>query len=1757
MLLGNLDGADLGVLLGYFVVVFAVGIWSSCRNRGTVGGYFLAGRSMNWIPADLYAGGLFIQQAMQISIYPAVILLLVISALFTIMGGLTAVIWTDFAQTVIMIVGAFYLTIRSLHLTGGLESMFYHYLNAIPNTTRVYRSTLFKPDRSNFTSLNPDLYGSNMDRQVILKLADSEAAKQGIYAECQIPSSSALNLFKSASSDVLPWTGSVFGLTISSTWYWCTDQVIVQRTLAAKNLSHARGGIILASVLKILPLWLMVVPGMTARVLFADTVACGSASVCKEVCGKPVGCSDIAYPSLVLNVLPSGARGLMLAVMMASLVSSLTSIFNSASTIFTVDIWKLIRPECSDAEVMIVGRVCVIILVGIGIAWLPIVQLSDELFNYIQSVTGYLAPPICAVYVLAVIWKRTNEIGCFTALVIGLFIGLTRFGWELAYAKTPCGEAIVNPPHYLLKLHYLHFTIILFAITFLVAICVSLISPPLPPSYTRRLVFSEINTPFDRDLDGPKLNVVSDEEKQRWLESAPEKPNPSGWRKIFNWFCGIEKMQDSREPVFTPAEAEVYLQEVERQSSIEESFYQREEDSERRSQQLVTVPLQYFYICKAVFARSLSMSANIIYENETTGQISLYYALSFLTSNLVCQHYKLVPRLQSFQLGERLFQCLKCILSRYYQCPLIPGEYLRVPIPPCSPPQEFYTRRVRAIRKYEPPCNLRLGCKPDDEFLVVDDESHSDWMLVTSVQTRQSGYLPKFCLEKVYPDIIERLAFFHEDSTALEQQELLKQNGPFSYLLRLCDSDPGLYTLLVYDGTRILKYKIATSIVWWATPQPHEATYKTTSSNASSTTTPALNSVDSGNVAADSEGATTSASDTSSVSLPQTNSQSLPFTKPLYKSVVKIRYNSLWYTSVENVVSAIEAQFNQPNSQYQPAVVELKPIHRGPKPIPSQDSIYMAISFNRRPSSPRAIVEIHGELSLWVPQKKKWKPLYASLDREQSIITLTGGDKRKPERIDLSRCDFFPVHPLMFDKKHCFGLLLTSTGEREDYVFSVEPPYSYANSQTSTSTASCVPTIGSSFTSSSNPSTTSLRLQHGFSSTPNSAVNTNNNGSVVGGHSTNTNANNNSSGSGSGVNNNGFHPASATATAASELDPQAYAGRSDTTGNIDLAGGCPRFCGFGEVAGSTWSKIPSASTVGGVTSAAGGSNSMGSGSIGGPSPIDVAYMRWLKALAAHCRNTREESAVDADPERRRSEVRCFRTLEVKLKNAKLLPMPPLVRREGGGIYSVTVDGLEIARAYSGSTNQTITFEEFPSGYKKVEVTYREDKKKRQPSIVLTKLELINRRHSGSTNTSNTQTFSLGSSPSLEVATLLGAARGRGRSSEGTPVAEMSENQSQSLTTSQSQPQQHQQQIAQAKNTPICCFQESVSPQATLIYRELYVLPFQCYDKLRKVITTHLETELVPACTFMWAVLASDHNNFQSSLLLACIESKRHLELIFNLLKAVIPADQPTQAFRSAGLGQLIMEQYMNMVCSEWRQKCFRRVFNEIAKGPPPPPSTITTTTSLTSVSTSPPTTTATCTAASSTSRSVRFSSGVEKSVSESGEISSSSGSGSCNIPSGPELHGVSSYPSQHHRDSSPVTSTRSDTSGQSEWYSSLVELLIDDFIEYAKEFPLQIRWIYSELQKCPELKSTNAVWCNLLFLRGICPSICTGTYGPATESPVRDSKALTTIAKNLITLTNQMRSDNALSLEVFESCRSKLVNKFAPHVLPIGAEVLD
>ncbi|CAG2104592.1 unnamed protein product [Medioppia subpectinata] len=224
----------------------------------------------------------------------------------------------------------------------------------------------------------------------------------------------------------------------------------------------------------------------------SDEIGCSNPDICKKICGSESGCSNIAYPLLVLRLMPAGLTGLMLSVMMAALMSSLTSIFNSASTIFTIDIYNRFRRQASEVEQVIAGRIFVLFLVAVSILWIPIIESSQnsQLFNYIQSVTSYLAPPVCAVYVLAMFWGRINEKGAFWGLIIGLVIGIIRFVMEFSYSVPTCGSGIADPrPTILSKVHYLHFGIILFIISSAVTIAISLLTKPIDEKHLYRLTY--------------------------------------------------------------------------------------------------------------------------------------------------------------------------------------------------------------------------------------------------------------------------------------------------------------------------------------------------------------------------------------------------------------------------------------------------------------------------------------------------------------------------------------------------------------------------------------------------------------------------------------------------------------------------------------------------------------------------------------------------------------------------------------------------------------------------------------------------------------------------------------------------------------------------------------------------------------------------------------------------------------------------------------------------------------------------------------------------------------------------------------------------------------------------------------------------------------------------------------------------------------------------------------------------------------------
>uniref|UniRef100_A0A803SP18 Sodium/mannose cotransporter SLC5A10 n=1 Tax=Anolis carolinensis TaxID=28377 RepID=A0A803SP18_ANOCA len=265
------------------------------------------------ISTDLYSGALFVQVCLGWNLYLSTVLMLLVTAIYTIAGGLTAVIYTDALQTLIMVIGAVILTATAFHEIGGHPNLEEAYLSAVPSKT-IPNTT------------------------------------------CHLPRPDAMHLFRDPLSGDLPWTGMTFGLSVLATWYWCTDQVIVQRSLSAKSLNHAKGGSILASYLKMLPMVLIVMPGMISRILYPDDVGCVDPGECARICGSEVGCSNIAYPKLVMELMPSGLRGLMIAVMMAALMSSLTSVFNSSSALFTMDIWRKVRRGATEKELLAVGR---------------------------------------------------------------------------------------------------------------------------------------------------------------------------------------------------------------------------------------------------------------------------------------------------------------------------------------------------------------------------------------------------------------------------------------------------------------------------------------------------------------------------------------------------------------------------------------------------------------------------------------------------------------------------------------------------------------------------------------------------------------------------------------------------------------------------------------------------------------------------------------------------------------------------------------------------------------------------------------------------------------------------------------------------------------------------------------------------------------------------------------------------------------------------------------------------------------------------------------------------------------------------------------------------------------------------------------------------------------------------------------------------------------------------------------------------------
>ena len=379
------------------------------------------------ISVQLYAASVVLERVAGWTLWKTAVALVVATGIYTVAGGLAAVIYTDMVQTMILITGAVILTFVGLHRVGGFEAL--------------------------------------------------RAAVPASY----------FHMIKPTNDPAFPWTGIFFGAPILGIWYWCTDQVIVQRVLSAKDEGHAKAATIFAGFLKILPVYMLVLPGVIALALFRDMFRFGPN-------GEMLN-PDTAYPTLILNLLPPGLVGLVLAALLAAVMGAMASVFNSASTLVTLDFYKKIKPDASEAKLVNMGRVATGVMVLLGLMWVPFIHLiSSQLYIYLQSVQAYISPPIAACFVLGILWPRLNAQGAISSLLTGFVLGAVRFVLELrAKGGTPPAPGL----DWLVQMNFLHYAIFMFVICSLVLIGVSLVTPAPERRKLAGLTFATVADKMD------------------------------------------------------------------------------------------------------------------------------------------------------------------------------------------------------------------------------------------------------------------------------------------------------------------------------------------------------------------------------------------------------------------------------------------------------------------------------------------------------------------------------------------------------------------------------------------------------------------------------------------------------------------------------------------------------------------------------------------------------------------------------------------------------------------------------------------------------------------------------------------------------------------------------------------------------------------------------------------------------------------------------------------------------------------------------------------------------------------------------------------------------------------------------------------------------------------------------------------------------------------------------------------------------------
>lgn len=338
----------------------------------------------------------------------------------------------------------------------------------------------------------------------------------------------------------------------------------------------------MAAALKIFSLPLFVIPGMISRILFTDEIACADPKKCYDVCKNEAGCANLAYPLLVLRILPAGVRGLMLAALLASLMSTLTSVFNSASSIVTLDLWAQIRKKAKQAELMIVGRVTVLIMIAISILWLPILQAQQGglLWFYIAAINAYLSVPLCMVFLLGMFWKGASEPGVFWGMLIGQAVGLIRLIMDMVLPPPVCGSGEPDKRLSIMShVDFLHFAIINAIICLVTMVTISLLTRKRTKEQLHRVTWwtrhndsppelsDDENEDEEQDNQHDQMSNGVGEMTLEDNESAQEnKPVSVRFRKAcYNWVCGDSQQAEAK---ITKEEREVLRKKM---TSIQQS----------------------------------------------------------------------------------------------------------------------------------------------------------------------------------------------------------------------------------------------------------------------------------------------------------------------------------------------------------------------------------------------------------------------------------------------------------------------------------------------------------------------------------------------------------------------------------------------------------------------------------------------------------------------------------------------------------------------------------------------------------------------------------------------------------------------------------------------------------------------------------------------------------------------------------------------------------------------------------------------------------------------------------------------------------------------------------------------------------------------------------------------------------------------------------------------------------------------------------